>query len=1814
MKTQFKTVLFSALIGIATGLSVPSYADDTVFYRELTKTFDAANPNVMFLIDLSHTMGENVPNTTTPRIAVALEAVSALLRTTPNINAGFATFASKKDGTDAILGGTAPPLVNAPIRFPIADMSDLIKNYAGAALDDSVVDASIGNSSDDIEEHTAADATVTITMDGTELNPEGRNTSTGDTGDTASSTCTSGTYDADTDTCAVTANVSGGTTGWGSFILPNIPSNATINSATLSYTCNNGSNKCLSSNLDMIHLALNSAVQIADAIPGQWNKEGAGGDVKTVVITNGVQWLLGQGAVSSITVSHGGGTALADDKVKNPSLSLTYIYTPSVDSTPVASDDDGKRIGLRFENVNVPQSASAITNAYITFTSTRDTGVAEDTVASIAASTYDMTIAGEKTVNSVTFTNSTDDISSRTLTTSSVTSTVTGALAAGDTYQTADLTTVVQEIVAQGDTGSADGWCMTNAMTFVISADVNFPHNFASYDNDPTNAPVLHIEYDPAQVDDNACVRRSVALQISHSEDDAEQTLIRAGTDPDNNVFIDSNTLDLTTNSSSEDAGSGTTKREVGFRFRNVGVGRGNTIINAELTFTARGNSHCDPCDPNDPSDGYANTETSAPNLTITGEPNAMAFEAIVGNLTDRTKVGSTSWVPGEWLADQKYGVDVTSVVQAVVDDGGWSSGDSMGLYVTGTGLRQTYSIDGASSASQGASLAIEFVGTYAEHGGAKTVLEYIVEMLADDTFSYTGGYKSTVAGLHEVARYFLGSDVTYGRHRADELSADSDYPNEGEHRRVSFLDTYNDGYPSRDTGCTEANLSATACVTEQILDGCDPNPDTSVDSTTSGGECSSGGGSSSARSTTCDADTAVYVPPDPGCGQNYLILITDGIPDRIPNGAVSGSEGLDDFAEIVGSSSCSGSGAEQCAADLTKYMNGMFDVITHTIGVGVTDSNTEDFLADVAAAGGGSFEAVTDDVAGLIQSLEELIVPELFESSSFALPGLSINAFNKLFHNNEIFVSMFQPLGDRIRWEGNVKKYKLSDGSIADLELGEAIDKNNAPVLDPNSEIGGKINPVAADFWSNASSGDGGRITRGGAGNQIPAPDSRNIYTYKDGAMVKFDATTPNYTEVGIVDSSEYTAEQIFNWILGYDVLDEDRDNDTTDLRPWTFGDPLHGSPRAITYGVDNIKVFVATNDGGLRMLDGETGQEDWMFIPQELMSIQATLMANPKQDDRVFGLDGTPAFIIDDQNYDSTIDSGDSVKLFVGMRRGGRNIYGLDVTDISTPQPVLLWTIKGGTNTAMGDYSKLGQTWSFPRPARILWPDGGNTSFASKQVLLFGGGYDTALDETETTGGTPTKGNAIYMVDASNGHLIWSASNSSSASITLPNMTYPIPSDLAVMDSVGDGYSDRIYVGDTRGQVWRIDLVLNSTGKADGYTGSAEGMGIGGVLASLAENTVSGDRRFFYPPDVVRLTDYRYLDRGLFDAISITSGDRANTLERVTVNQFYSLRDRAVDGLSDDENNVGVAVQNDEGSSNYDDTKAMFFTLTQADLHNSTETPLDVDTDVVGDSDPPKGWYMDLPGEGEKGLSQPLALAGKLYFTTFMPPPIEVFSNPTEDDTLDNATPEDMLASETELCNIDESWVKRDRRTCEIKQVMVCHVPPGSTEGASERYVGISAVGMSAGGCAGGASGLVILGTTGGHIRNGEGRHGVEGHRDCLGPCPDDGVCTTLPPAPTTSSCETSEFIEQDLGTQYVFDSETGAGATTTVTNEDGTTSEVPQTMKMGGTTIVSSPQPVFHAGTGTNPGNITVQTDLESFNPGVTVARDQVFWVQQ
>ena len=628
-----------------------------------------------------------------------------------------------------------------------------------------------------------------------------------------------------------------------------------------------------------------------------------------------------------------------------------------------------------------------------------------------------------------------------------------------------------------------------------------------------------------------------------------------------------------------------------------------------------------------------------------------------------------------------------------------------------------------------------------------------------------------------------------------------------------------------------------------------------------------------------------------------------------------------------------------------------------------------------------------------LIDAFETILRTVSNETATFAAPALSINTFNRFYNGNDIYLALFTP-SVRPLWNGNIKNFKICDDPDA-CTLGEIMyeDASNTlqiateMQLDKNKRV---LKDTAISNWTlSADSPDGDIVTLGGAGSKVPVPNSRNVYTYTgtDESPTPYVAlnadahkvvttNTSMATLTGIADATE--RNNLIAWIRGEDV--ENTIENATER--WRIGDPLHSSPLAINFGIDTTltpneavaKLIVGTNDGGVRMINAYNGAEEWLFIPKELMDDQNQLRINSGTS-RFYGIDGVPAALVHDVDKDGIIEpaSNEYVHMYIGMRRGGSSYYALDITPGSTItsaaltnqiNPKFMWRI-GADQTG---FERLGQTWSRPVPTSILMTNASDVVEA-REVVIFGGGYDTALDGQFALDTTGTKGNAIYIADAKTGELIWWASSSNVSPViatkVVTDMKYAIPSDLSVFDSDGDGYSDRIYVADMAGQVWRVDLA------SDMKTGINNSTKVAKLVALSDTVAAANKRRFFYPPDIIQMIDHNFSSEPRYDLVILASGDRARPLHTAETDRIFAIRDYFPDSIPD--TGYGVLL-------------ADLVNVTANDIQSDNETTRNNATAALK-ADSKRGWYIDLEDTGEKGISKGITLDNKYFLTTFTP-----------------------------------------------------------------------------------------------------------------------------------------------------------------------------------------------------------------------------------
>lgn len=658
----------------------------------------------------------------------------------------------------------------------------------------------------------------------------------------------------------------------------------------------------------------------------------------------------------------------------------------------------------------------------------------------------------------------------------------------------------------------------------------------------------------------------------------------------------------------------------------------------------------------------------------------------------------------------------------------------------------------------------------------------------------------------------------------------------------------------------------------------------------------------------------------------NHIVLLSDG--------QANNNHSVSKIQSMLGKN-CSGWGGEKCGLDLVKNISDAGEsaidarVITHTIGF-AANSTANNFLNKIALQSGGGFYKA-DDSEELVTAFETILRQVKDVNSTFVSPGVAVNQLNRLSHRDELYFALFKPAEGTL-WPGNLKKYKISGNQILDKNGNNAVDSGT-----------GFFTENSHSYWSTLA--DGNDVRSGGAASKIDLV--RNMYFFDDtnGRIFKnsnvLNESNSNISEidmgVNVLPDSNALRNEVLKWARGVDVRDDDGDGSTSDVRQ-TMGDPIHSQPAIVNYPNNDSVIYVATNHGFLHSFDAETGSENFAIIPKELLSNLYEFYRDGSTYDHQYGLDGD--LVIRQVN--------DKIYLYLGMRRGGNNYYVFDVT--SKTDPKLVFKIDGGA----GDYANMGQTWSRPIITKVKI---GNTV---KNVMIVGGGYDEAQDE-KVNRSADSVGNSVYMIDADNGNLLWSASDEN-ANLNLTQMKYSIPARIAIVDRDQDGLADHMYVADMGGQLFRLDI---NNGE------NTSNLVKGGLLASFGGDAAEQNRRFYYAPDVseVLLGDEQYY------AVAIGSGFRAGPLNTQINDEFYMIKDKGV-FKTDTSGNYTLPSSPFTSTNLYDATLHLLTSSDAAEKELATEAFANKD-----------GWMMRLTQGGEKALASPLIIDFKVFFTTYLP-----------------------------------------------------------------------------------------------------------------------------------------------------------------------------------------------------------------------------------
>ena len=679
----------------------------------------------------------------------------------------------------------------------------------------------------------------------------------------------------------------------------------------------------------------------------------------------------------------------------------------------------------------------------------------------------------------------------------------------------------------------------------------------------------------------------------------------------------------------------------------------------------------------------------------------------------------------------------------------------------------------------------------------------------------------------------------------------------------------------------------------------------------------------------------AVYKSPiTQSCQSNAIILLSDG--------AATQNDSASLITTMIGSTYANGcdtgSSDERCGPELAEFLAkvdhadgstsvpnlsnvpDIQKVNTYTVGLSLDAGSTaENYLKLIAQKGEGAYVAAADE-AGLVAAFAKALEGIAGKARSFASPSYSVDTSTLLTHGDSVYIPIFDRSGTL--WPGNLKKFNLVNGVLTD--------KNNVAAVNAS----GELLKVAKDLWATTDSDD--LIRSGGAANMIPDPDSRNVFTDNDqlGTLANLQTLNDSVSKtlLGNAGMSDSLRSDLIDFIKG-----ENPDGTTRHH----MGDIIHSKPVQLVKdnaGTKEKFIFVGTNEGYLHAINDADGSEEFAFMPSELLKNIEKQFTNVASPNHIYGVDGAITLWLDesastgDMVGNGVLDSGENAYLFFGLRRGGKSYYALKVTDPANPE--LVWKKSLGS----------GDSWSQPVIASLKW----GTNASPKSVIVIGGGYS----EDPVTGiekPTPLlEGNAVYIQEALTGADVWHTEKNL---LTSGKIEGAVPSRIRVIDVDRNGLADKLYFGDTKGDLWRVDLNagdFSNTASDHGNIDLAELH----KLADLSDGSGKDARKFFEEPDVA------IFKKGgkLVASVSVGSGDRTKPLDNSIEDMFFMVYDKE------------ILILPTAATVKWDKLKT---------------TPVSVSDSDKSDF---KGWRKTLnKANGEKVLSTAITYQNKVLFTTF-------------------------------------------------------------------------------------------------------------------------------------------------------------------------------------------------------------------------------------
>jgi len=689
-----------------------------------------------------------------------------------------------------------------------------------------------------------------------------------------------------------------------------------------------------------------------------------------------------------------------------------------------------------------------------------------------------------------------------------------------------------------------------------------------------------------------------------------------------------------------------------------------------------------------------------------------------------------------------------------------------------------------------------------------------------------------------------------------------------------------------------------------------------------------------------------LYTSPILGwCQKNFVIYVTDGLPSTNESGVKDSATNL--MPGVL-------TRIDALRALQTPGIPGYtFDINTYVLGMALTTASktTLDAMAVHGGTDVGGHAYYADNPTQLAAALAAIPADIISRTYSFSVASVSSS---RITDENYLYEASFTPVSGDPFWRGYLKKYNLN----ADGTLGA----------------------VAWDAGTNLAA---------------QAFSARNLYTSNNGSLITFD-TSIDKDRFFNVGGTNAARDQIVGYIQGDPTYNPDG---------WKLGDIFHSTPINVgtpnpffedtrdqnyvytcnsattnafgKFRCDNSRtsanglrlIVVGANDGQFHAFKTSDGSEKWSFVPPNLL-LQLQYLShasNPSTLVHPYLVDG-PVTVADvwwksaggTNDGTSKINADWHTMVIFGEGKGGANLwssdsncdqnfqdtedsshhhycgyYAFDLTNAAAIPTAYKWHLGGTTMISASDRPYLGIPWSRMMVGRVRYYSGGQEY--EKWVGFIGGGYNASnCSGGGACGVCDCRGKGFYVVDLSNGHILWSYTYGDDA-----NMKYSIPASPAIVDTDQEGFIDTAYVGDLGGNMWRFKFCRAADMPDCGISGQSVNWTGGRLYSSATAQPI-------YQPATVAVDNQQNF------WIYWGTGDKEVPKDTGSGGTIF--------GMKDNDRSTTYAIANLKNIS------------TAGQTYGTAETA--------------DGYYINLPGTGEKMLADPTVFGGVVYFTTYTPP----------------------------------------------------------------------------------------------------------------------------------------------------------------------------------------------------------------------------------